>query len=124
MNGPFTVRKHDEGDGIVRLAVHGDVDNDNSDALSLIIRNAADQFGIQVLVVDLNRVPHLAAAGIRSLLEGRQAAMLRGCAYHVVNARDIVADTLAAAGVSGVLSSPAPVMRPHPATRRSAIKSP
>jgi anti-anti-sigma factor len=124
MNGPFTVRKHDEGDGIVRLAVHGDVDNDNCEALSLIIRNAADQFGIHTLVVDLDRVPQLAAAGIRSLLEGRQAALLRGCAYYVVNAHDIVGETLHAAGVSGVLSSPALELRPHPATRRSAIKSP
>ncbi|MEU4695295.1 STAS domain-containing protein [Actinoplanes sp. NPDC023714] len=124
MNGPFMVRKHDEGEGIVRLAVHGDVDNDSSDALSVIIKNAADQAGIHALVVDLDRVPYLAAAGIRSLLEGRQSALVRGCSYYVINARDIVADALVAAGVAAVLSSPAMELRPHPATRRSALKSP
>ncbi|MCO8271716.1 STAS domain-containing protein [Actinoplanes sp. TRM 88003] len=99
MKGPFEARKHDEGDGVVRISVHGEIDEDVGSALSLIIRNAAAQGGLRVLVIDLERCSFLAAAGVRSLLDGRRAAWERGCAYRVVNANGIVAQVLEAAGV-------------------------
>ncbi|MEU4421052.1 STAS domain-containing protein [Actinoplanes sp. NPDC024001] len=115
MKGPFTVHKYDEGDGAVRIAVHGEIDNDSDEALSLIIVNAAVQSGITALIIDLDGVTFLAAAGIRSLLDGHLAALRHHCSYHVVNARGSVADALTAAGVAGDLS-PALGFPAHPAS--------
>jgi anti-anti-sigma factor len=99
MNGSFAVSKHDEGAGIVRLAVRGEIDDEVSDALAEIIANAAAQPGVTVLVIDLERVPFLAAAGIRALLEGRAAALQHARSYQVVNARGVVHGVLATTGL-------------------------
>jgi anti-anti-sigma factor len=99
MNGAFGTRKHDEGQGVVRIAVHGEIDEDVGAALAMIIRNAAEQGGLNTLIVDLERCSFLAAAGVRSLIEGRRAAWECGCAYRVVNANGIVEQVLEAAGV-------------------------
>ncbi|MFC7535134.1 STAS domain-containing protein [Actinoplanes sp. GCM10030250] len=121
MNGPFTVRKYDEGDGVVRIAIDGEIDGDSSEALSLIIVNATEQSGIEALVIDLARVPFLAAAGIRSLLEGRRAALRCGYSYYVVNPQATVLDTLIAAGTAGSLLSPTTELRAHPQARSGLI---
>ncbi|WP_250034192.1 STAS domain-containing protein [Paractinoplanes maris] len=103
MAGPFEARKYDEGSGVVRIAVRGEIDHDVGAALAVIIRNAADQDGLCALVVDLERVSFIAAAGVRSLLDGRQATLVRGCSYLVVNAAGIVQEVLAVAGVLDLL---------------------
>lgn len=66
MTGLFTMRKHDEGAGVVRILVGGEVDSDASAALGLFIANATEQHGVRALIVDLERVPLLTAAGIRA----------------------------------------------------------
>ncbi|MEV6303272.1 STAS domain-containing protein [Actinoplanes sp. NPDC051861] len=103
MTGPFGVSKRQDGEGAVRLLVSGEIDGDVSAALSLLLVNAAAQDGVERLTVDLGRVPFLAAAGVRSLLSGREEALRRGCDYRVVNAPATVADTLRAAGLAGLL---------------------
>ncbi|WP_250002969.1 STAS domain-containing protein [Actinoplanes sp. M2I2] len=112
MSGPFAVHKHDEGGGVVRVAVHGEIDQDVGAALTMIIINATDQADLRFLVVDLERVSFLAAAGVRSLLEGHEAARARGCGYQVINANGVVADVLTAAAGAGVVlpSGPAPAV--------------
>ncbi|SNY54875.1 STAS domain-containing protein [Paractinoplanes atraurantiacus] len=104
MNGPFTMSKHDSGDGIVRIVLGGEVDADVSNALTMMLLNAVEQGGVSVLLIDLERLGLITAAGIRSLLEGRQAALSRGLAYGVVNADGLVRATLIAGGASGLLS--------------------
>ncbi|GAA2906716.1 hypothetical protein Acy02nite_75200 [Actinoplanes cyaneus] len=99
MDSSFSVSKHDEGAGSIRLAVSGEIDDEVSDALAQIIGNAAAQPGVAVVIIDLERVPFLAAAGIRALLEGRAAALYHGRAYQVVNARGVVHGVLATAGL-------------------------
>jgi anti-anti-sigma factor len=114
MTNSFAVTKHDEGAGITRLAVRGEIDDDVSDALAEIVGNAAAQPGVAALVIDLQRVPFLAAAGIRALLEGRAAALHHGRSYQVVNARGMVHGVLAAAGLLSlfhITARPAPVPR-------------
>ncbi|WP_433789475.1 anti-sigma factor antagonist [Actinoplanes sp. CA-252034] len=105
MTGPFTVCKHDDGDGVVRIMVSGEIDHDVSEALSIILINAAEQSGVRHVVVDLATVPFLGAAGVRSLLTGRQVAVRRGRAFSVANTHGIVGDTLRAAGVAGILAA-------------------
>ncbi|GAA4947205.1 STAS domain-containing protein [Actinoplanes utahensis] len=112
MTGPFAVSKHHDGDDAVRLLVVGDIDHDVSEALSHILINAVEQPGVRTLVVDLGRVPTVAASGIRSLMVGRQEALRRGCHYRVTNAHGLVGDMLRAAGVAEFLSLP-----PEPAVR-------
>ncbi|MEV4274502.1 STAS domain-containing protein [Actinoplanes xinjiangensis] len=104
MTGPFTVCKHDDGDGVARIMVSGEIDHDVGEALSLILINAAEQTGVRHVVVDLAAVPFLGAAGVRCLLTGRQVALRHGRALSVANAEGIVRDTLRAAGVAGILS--------------------
>jgi anti-anti-sigma factor len=104
MTGPFTVCKHDDGDGAVRLEVGGELDHDVSEALSLILINAAEQSGVRHVVVDLNAVPFLGSAGMRSLLTGRQVALRHGRTFIVSNPQANVLETLRAAGVAGILS--------------------
>jgi anti-anti-sigma factor len=114
MTGAFTVSKHDEGAGIVRLAVRGEIDDDVSDALAEIVANAAAQPRVTALIVDLERVPFLAAAGIRALLEGRAAALQHGRSYQVVNARGVVHGVLATTGLLSLFQT---VVRRAPAHR-------
>ncbi|MFI1991710.1 STAS domain-containing protein [Actinoplanes sp. NPDC020271] len=111
MTGSFAVSKHDEGAGVIRLAVRGEIDNEVSDAFAQIIGNAAAQPGATVVIIDLERVPFLAAAGIRALLEGRAVALYHGCSYQVVNARGVVHGVLATTGLLSLF---------HTTIRRSA----
>ncbi|AEV83556.1 Anti-sigma F factor antagonist [Actinoplanes sp. SE50] len=105
MTATFAVSKHDEGGGVIRLAVRGEIDHDVSDALAAIVANAAAQPGVSSLVVDLERVPFLAAAGIRALVEGRAAALQQHCGYQVVNARGVVHGVLATTGLLGLFDT-------------------
>ena len=120
MNAAFAVHKYENGDGVVRLAVSGEIDNDLSDALSTIIINSAEQDGTADLVIDLQRVSFLSAAGISALLSGRAAALARGRGFSVVNARGIVRHALLAVGLERVLNlttTTAPAARRSPALR-------
>jgi len=103
----FGAWKQDEGAGVVRIAVQGEIDEDVGDVLTLIICNAAEQGTPHTLIIDLEHCSFLAAAGVRSLLEGRQAAWDRGCSYRIVNAEGVVAQVLHAAGVPELVGEPA-----------------
>ena len=108
MTGQFAVRKSDDGDGLVVLAVRGEIDHDVSEALATILSNAVAQDGVRHLVIDLERVSFLAAAGVRCLLDGRAAALGRGCSFRVVSAHGMVEQVLRAAGTADLVG-PAPV---------------
>jgi anti-anti-sigma factor len=81
----FSVDKHQDGEGVVRLAVQGEIDEDVSEALTAIIANAAGQDGVTQVLVDLGGAGFVGAAGVRSLLLGRVQAHRHGCAYRVIN---------------------------------------
>ncbi|BFU41874.1 STAS domain-containing protein [Krasilnikovia sp. MM14-A1004] len=114
MTSPFGVRTHDDGDGVARLVVRGEIDSDVSAALTEAIVGVAGQPGVTELVIDLGHVSLLAAAGVRSLLEGQVAAARHGCTYRVANPHGIVERVLRVAGVIdllGVGAIPAPARR-------------
>ncbi|GGR13261.1 hypothetical protein GCM10010168_33800 [Actinoplanes ianthinogenes] len=114
MTNAFAVSKHEEGAGTIRLSVRGEIDDEVSDVLAQIIANAAAQPRVTTVIVDLERVPFLAAAGIRALLEGRAAALQHGRAYQVVNARGVVHGVLATTGLLSLFQT---VVRRAPAHR-------
>jgi anti-anti-sigma factor len=116
MTNSFAVTKHDDGDGVARLAVRGEIDRDVSEAVAAILVNAARQDGISALVIDLRDVPFLAAAGVRALVEGRAAALRRRLPCQVINAGGVVRDVLLAAGLTELLDVTA---LPHHASHRA-----
>jgi anti-anti-sigma factor len=107
MTAPFEITKHVGDDGIVWLKVRGDIDQDVSETLKTVIINAADQDGLVEVVVDLDETSFLAAAGLRCLLEGRAAALRRGRAYRVINARGVVERVLRLTGLTELLGGTA-----------------
>lgn len=111
MTGSFSVVKSEDGEGTIRLSISGDVDNDVAPALTDIIANAADQPGTGPIVVDLDRVSALTAAGIRALLEGRAAAERCDRPYRIVNVHDETAGH--ALRVSGLADIAEPVTVVH-----------
>jgi anti-anti-sigma factor len=115
MTNTFAVTKHDEGDGVARLAVRGEIDRDVSEAVAAIIVNAARQDGITALVIDVDDVSFLAAAGVQALVDGRAAALRRGLPCQVINAAGVVRDVLLAAGPADLLDVTA--LPHHPSHR-------
>ncbi|GAB1643599.1 STAS domain-containing protein [Krasilnikovia sp. MM14-A1259] len=108
MTSPFEVHTHDDGDGVARLAVRGEVDSDVSATLAAVIATAAGESGVTGLVIDLRHVSLLAAAGVRALLEGQVAAARHGCTFRVVNSQGIVHQVLGVVGVIDLLDVTSP----------------
>jgi anti-anti-sigma factor len=100
---PFSVQKR-YGEDTVRLDVVGEIDEEVTDYLTATIRDTAGQDGVTYVVVDLRGVTFLAAAGIRSLLQGRAEALRRGCTYRVINADGLVHRVLRITGTAELLS--------------------
>ncbi|GIF14993.1 STAS domain-containing protein [Actinoplanes teichomyceticus] len=108
MSSPFAVRKHDDA-GSCHIAVIGEIDEDTSAGLAAFLRNAAEQDGTAELVVDLRHVTFLGAAGVRALLQGREAALTNGRAYRVINVHGISHQVLRISGLIDLLDATAPV---------------
>lgn len=124
--GAFGVTKQCGGAGVVRLLVSGDVDHDVSDALTTIIINALDHEPVREIVLDLQQVTFLAAAGMRTFLEGRAAAAAQGASLRLVNAHGPVELVLTTLGweVHPVIpwaDSPRPPCRPARADSPSDV---
>jgi anti-anti-sigma factor len=101
---PFAAIKQDDGAGVSRLVVVGELDEDTAEGLAGLIANAVRQDGVTEVVVDLRRVTFLGAAGVRILLRGRDAASAMNCKFRVVNADGIALRVLAVSGVLKVLA--------------------
>ncbi|WP_229067546.1 STAS domain-containing protein [Actinoplanes sp. DH11] len=100
---PFSVTKRDDGAGVSRLVVAGELDEDSGDGLIALMMNAAEQADVSEIVVDLRKVTFVSAAGIRALLLGRDAATGVGRGFRVVNATGIVYQVLRISGVNRTL---------------------
>jgi anti-anti-sigma factor len=101
---PFAVTKCDEGAGVHRLLIAGELDEDTSDTCAALIANAAGHHDVSQVVVDLRRVTFLAAAGVRALLLGREATLAAGREFRVVNATGVVYQVLRISGVHRTLA--------------------
>jgi anti-anti-sigma factor len=101
---PFAVTKRDDGAGVHRLMIAGELDEDTSEGCAALIANAAEHHEVSVVVVDLRRVTFLAAAGVRALVRGREATLAAGREFRVVNATGIVYQVLRISGVHQLLA--------------------
>ncbi len=98
----FSLDEYPVDDGVLRLAVAGEVDLANSEVLADAIRTAIKTWSVAELVVDLDQVTFLDSTGISVLMGGYNLAADYGVAYFVVNPPDLVRRTL---DITGVLTT-------------------
>jgi anti-anti-sigma factor len=91
-------------EGVVRLALAGEVDLATSGALRAVIRDSLHDERVTELIVDLGQVTFLDCAGISALVAGYHTATERNQNYAVVNARRRVRRVLDLTGVRVTLS--------------------
>ena len=94
----------ERSDGLLTVAVAGDIDVATAPALEAAIVEALDATVGAGLCVDLSRVNFLDSSGIAALLRGRRAADGRGVAYRVTGAYGIARQVLELTGVWAHLS--------------------
>jgi len=100
----FSLDQHPVDDGVLRLAVSGEVDIASSEVLADAIRTAIKKWSVAEVVVDLDQVTFLDSTGISVLVAGYNLAADYGVAYFVVNPHDLVRRTLHITGVLATLS--------------------
>lgn len=99
----ISIEPHTVNDGVLRLAVAGEVDLSTCDVLGDTIRDAVTGGHLAELVVDLNEVTFLDSAGLAALVDGHNLAAELGVAYVVTPASSLVHDVLDMTGVRSVL---------------------
>ncbi|MFC4062591.1 STAS domain-containing protein [Planomonospora corallina] len=107
MTASFTVRKHLSDDGVVRLAVGGEVDLSTGQALRHLIVNAALQRPTR-LIVDLGQVTFMDSTGVDALVTGRAVALEHGAAYRVTNPCSVVRRALEVTDTLAMLTGDGP----------------
>jgi stage II sporulation protein AA (anti-sigma F factor antagonist) len=80
-----SIDQYPVNDGVLRLAICGEVDLANSDLLTRAISTAIKRWSVAEVVVDLDRVTFLDSTGISVLMAGHNLAADYGVAYFVVN---------------------------------------
>jgi len=99
----FSLVRHTT-DGVVRLALHGELDRDTTAALDDGIHDALNTDRLAELVIDLDALAFLGAAGITALLQGRQHATRQGAAYRISNPHDFIQTVLQISGTLDTLT--------------------
>ena len=98
----ISISRHQIHEGVVRLCVTGEVDLATSDLLAVTIHDAITAGHLERLVVDLDKVTFLDAAGVHALVAGHRLAAKHGVTYLVTHPHDEVGRT---ADISGVAST-------------------
>jgi anti-anti-sigma factor len=97
-------------DGVVRLAVSGEIDLDTADTLAEAITGVLATASPAELVVDLAEVTLCDSTGIEILLRARDAAAAQAVRLVVINPRGIVRRALDVTGTLDRLTAvPAPL---------------
>lgn len=91
-------------EGVLTLAVSGEVDLATSPVVDDAITKAVAASGVSAVEVDLSAVEFLDSSGIALLLKGRRNADAQGVAYRVTGAQGTPLEVLQIVGVWGHLS--------------------
>ena len=102
--GDLSIDRHVTVDGVLCLAVAGEVDIATSARLGAAISESVDAGDLTHVVVDLDQVTFLDSTGIQVLLHGRDGATERGLAFRVTNPHGVVRRTLEITGVLALLT--------------------
>lgn len=86
-------------DGAVRLALAGEIDLSNVDALQAEVVAVLESGDATAVIVDLAGVTFLDSSGISALLKGRRVADGKGKGFRVEAARGMVREVLDITGV-------------------------
>ena len=100
----FWTTEHTVNDGVLRLAIAGEVDISNADLLTDAITKLIIAGHVAELIIDLDRVTFLDSTGISSLVRGHNLAAAFGIAYLVTNPHDMVHKVLDITGVLSLLT--------------------
>jgi anti-sigma B factor antagonist len=103
----LSIDRHDVSDGVVRLAVAGEVDLATCDQLRTAIQASLADAHVAELIIDLDQVTFLDSTGIRTLVQGRNHATENGISWYVTNPNHMVHRVLAVTGVLLALTIPA-----------------
>jgi anti-anti-sigma factor len=109
----FSLTRHQRDDGVVALALVGEVDMCAVGAPGSAVQDTLCTPPCVDVVVDLARVTFLDCAGIGALVAGRNTAVKPGRGYTVVNPQDRVRRVLELTGVLTALTG-----RPQPSRHR------
>jgi anti-sigma B factor antagonist len=93
-------------DGVVTIAVGGEVDAVAADPMREAIKSTVKTNGVRELVLDLAHATFLDSTGIGVLVEGRRLADERSTRYRVVHPRGVVKSVLEITGVFDYLCEP------------------
>lgn len=105
--------QHAVNDGVLRLAIAGEVDLANSDLLTEAISSLITAGHVAELIIDLDQVTFLDSSGIHALVRGRKLAEAFGIAYLITNPRKTVRQVLDITGVLRLLTEqPQPSLLP------------
>ena len=102
--GDISIHRPETVDGVLCLAVAGEVDIATSARLDVAITQSIDAGDLTQVLVDLDQVTFLDSTGIQALLDGRNRATERGLSFRVLNPHGVVRRTLAIAGVLRLLT--------------------
>jgi anti-sigma B factor antagonist len=94
-------------DGVVRLAVGGEIDMDTTAQLSEAVRSALSCHPAQV-IIDLAAVTFLGSSGLRALLTAQRVASENDASLTVQNARGVVLQVLTISGLLVILDGHEP----------------
>jgi anti-sigma B factor antagonist len=90
----FSVNQHTVNDGVLRLAVAGELDLSTCEQLGDAINDAITVHHAAELVIDLDQVTFLDSTGINALVGGHHLAAEHGVAYLVTQPHGLVEQTL------------------------------
>jgi anti-sigma B factor antagonist len=104
----MNITSHTDGDGVVRLALAGDLDMATTGVLHDHVQAALSQARPLRLVVDTTGVRFCDSSGIHAFLEAREVAHRHGVAFVLTNPTGITRRTLE---ITGLLESLTTVSR-------------
>lgn len=97
---------HSDGDGVVRLAMSGDLDMATTGLLQRRVAATLEQDRPRRLVVDVADVTFCDSSGIHAFLLAREAANRRGVTFVLANPSGITRRTLEITGLLERLTTP------------------
>lgn len=96
------------GDGVVHLAVTGEIDMASSPMFADRLRDAIHDDTTKTVVADLGEVTFMDSNGIRELVVAREMATERGVTFYIANPNDVPRRVLELTGLLPILTAQAP----------------
>ncbi|GHJ52897.1 hypothetical protein Nm8I071_22040 [Nonomuraea sp. TT08I-71] len=94
-----------DGQGVVRLALSGELDMASADAFQERVQQALASDRPEQLIIDLAALTFCDSTGIRALVDARAAVLACEVAFQVVNPRGVTHRVMRVTGVLDVLTA-------------------